>query len=200
MPALSFSGRAALLLLLTTPLLWAAAPPHLRRPDKLTRILALEDARSAGGGELDRYLRDPDRSLRRRAALAAGRIADPALVPTLVDLMNDPEPEVRQMSAFAMGLIGDTTAVDRLVASLGDSDPVVRGRAAEALGRIGDARAAGDVAKLVLAAIPKGAGLVTVRGDDPGSPTDPWLELRLGLLALARLKEGRAVETALLAA
>jgi cyclophilin family peptidyl-prolyl cis-trans isomerase/HEAT repeat protein len=200
MPALSFSGRAALLLLLSTPL-WAAAPPHLRRrPDKLTRILALEDARSAGGGELDRYLRDPDRSLRRRAALAAGRIADPALVPTLVDLMNDPEPEVRQMSAFAMGLIGETTAVDRLVASLGDSDPVVRGRAAEALGRIGDARAAGDVAKLVLAAIPKGAGVVTVRGDDPGSPTDPWLELRLGLLALARLKDARAVETALLAA
>src|SRR5258708_11291297 len=189
MPALSFSGRAALLLLLTTPLLWAAAPPHLRRrPDKLTRILALEDARSAGGGELDRYLRDPDRSLRRRAALAAGRIADPAPVPTLVDLMNDPEPEVRQMSAFAMRLIVETTAVDRLVASLADSDPVVRGRAAEALGRIGDARAAGGVAKLVLAAGPQGAGLVAVRGQDPGHPPDPWLGPRLGPLAPAPLQ------------
>jgi hypothetical protein len=43
MTALSLPRRAALLLLLTAPLLWAAAPPPPRhRPEKLTRILALE--------------------------------------------------------------------------------------------------------------------------------------------------------------
>jgi cyclophilin family peptidyl-prolyl cis-trans isomerase/HEAT repeat protein len=112
--------------------------------------------------------------------------------------MNDAEPEVRQMAAFAMGLVGDKLAVDRLVASLGDSDPVVRGRSAEALGRIGDPRAAPEVVRFVLAATPKGTGPVAVRGDDPGSNTDPWLELRLALLALARFKDAKAAEAALL--
>src|SRR5207245_399744 len=99
---------------------------------------------------------------------------DPVLVPTLIDLMNDPEPEVRQMAAFALGLIGDKGAVERLVASLGDSEAVVRARCAEALGRIGEPRAAADLARFVLNAIPKGAPLLTVRGDDPGSARDPW--------------------------
>src|SRR5262249_10288410 len=150
-------------------------------------ILALEDRRTTGDGELERYLRDADRGVRRRAALAAGRIADAALVPALVDLMNDVEPEVRQMSAFAMGLIGDRRAAERLVTALKDADATVRGRSAEALGRLGDPRLAADVARMVVDAVPKGVPLLTVRGDDPGSPTDPWLELRLGLLALARL-------------
>jgi len=173
------------------------APPS--RIEKLGRILLLEDTRTAGNGELDRLLRDRDRALRRRAALAAGRIGDPALVPTLVDLMNDPEPEVRQMAAFALGLIGDKGgAVERLVASLGDSEAVVRARSAEALGRIGEPRAAADLARFVLNAIPKGAPLLTVRGDDPGSATDPWIELRLALFALGRLKEPKAAEQALL--
>ena len=173
------------------------APPS--RIEKLGRVLLLEDTRTVGNGELDRLLRDRDRALRRRAALAAGRIGDPALVPTLVDLMNDPEPEVRQMAAFALGLIGDKGgAVERLVASLGDSEAVVRARCAEALGRIGEPRAAADLARFVLNAIPKGAPLLTVRGDDPGSATDPWIELRLALFALGRLKEPKAAEQALL--
>src|SRR5262245_39197958 len=93
-------------------LLLAAAPtvPSVPRIEKLGRILALEDRRASGDGERERYLRDQDRGVRRRAALAAGRIADPALVPTLSELMNDGEPEVRQMSAFALGLIGDRHA------------------------------------------------------------------------------------------
>ena len=100
------------------------------------------------------------------------------------------------MAAFALGLIGDKSAVDRLVASLGDSEAVVRARAAEALGRIGDPRAAAEVARFVLGAIPKGAPILTVRGDDPGSATDPWIELRLALFALARLKDAKAAAEA----
>jgi cyclophilin family peptidyl-prolyl cis-trans isomerase/HEAT repeat protein len=175
------------LALLLLPVLFGPGGPS--RIERLTHIATLEDQRSGGGGELDRYLRDPDRGVRRRAALAAGRIGESAFVPTLIELMNDNEPEVRQMAAFALGQIGDKLAVERLVASLKDPEPVVRGRAAEALGKIGEVRVAPDVGRMVLSAIPKGAPLVTVRGDDPGSPQDPWLELRLGLLSLARLKD-----------
>ena len=53
---------------------------------------------------------------------------------------------------------------------------------------------------MAAAATPEGAAVLTIRGDDPGSPTDPWLELRLGLFALARLKDGRAAESVLLRA
>jgi cyclophilin family peptidyl-prolyl cis-trans isomerase/HEAT repeat protein len=167
------------------------------RPEKMARILALEDRR-VPGGELERYLRDTDRGVRRRAALAAGRIGDAGAVPALIEFMNDGEVEVRKIAAFSLGLLGDARGLERLTASLKDSDPTVRGRAAEALGRIGDARAAPAVAQMVLDAIPGDAPLVTVRGDDPGSATDPWLELRLGLFALARLKDVKAAESVLL--
>jgi cyclophilin family peptidyl-prolyl cis-trans isomerase/HEAT repeat protein len=187
-----------LLPLAALPLLVAAAPRQPSRVEKLARILSFEDRRTLGGGELDRYLRDPDRSVRRRAALAAGRIGEPALVPTLVELMNDNEPEVRQMAAFGLGLIGDRLAVERLLAALKDSDSLVRARSAEALGRIGDVRAAAEVSRMVIAALPKADAALAIRGDDPGSTTDPWLEPRLGLLALARLKDRAAAEAALL--
>ena len=158
-----------------------APPPPPTFTATLGRILEMEDTRSAGGGELDRLLRHREPGIRRRAALAAGRIGEPLLVPTLLDLMNDEEVEVRQMAAFALGLVGDPAAAERLVAALGDSEPIVRGRAAEALGRIGGAREADEVAGFVLRATPRAEGTVTVRGDDPSSPEDPWVELRLGL-------------------
>jgi cyclophilin family peptidyl-prolyl cis-trans isomerase len=174
------------------------APPS--RLEKMGRILALEDRRTVGEGELPALLRDDDRGVRRRAALAAGRIGDAVIVPALVELMEDPEPEVRQMTAFALGLVGDKQAVARLTVALADPVGVVRGRAAEALGRIGGPGVAGAVARMAAAATPEGAPVLTIRGDDPGSPTDPWLELRLGLFALARLKDARAAESVLLRA
>jgi cyclophilin family peptidyl-prolyl cis-trans isomerase/HEAT repeat protein len=177
-----------------------ATPSTAARIERLARVLELEDTRSPGGSDLERLLHDPDRAVRRRAALAAGRIGDAAVVPTLVDLMNDQESEVRQMAAFALGLVGDRTAVDRLLAALSDSAPAVRARAAEALGRIGEARAAGAIARFVTASLEKAQGPIAVRGDDPANPADPWLAPRLALFALARLKDVPAAEAALLAA
>src|SRR5712691_10184949 len=174
-------------------------PPPPSRMEKLTRILAAEDRRDLNP-DVRNGLADGDRSLRRRAALAAGRIGDAAVVPALLPLLQDGEVEVRQMAAFAFGLVGDATAVDALVAALKDPEPVVRGRAAEALGQIGDARAAPAIAQMVVAALPPKAPLVTVRGDDPASMTDPWLEPRLGVFALARLKDARSAQAALLSA
>jgi cyclophilin family peptidyl-prolyl cis-trans isomerase/HEAT repeat protein len=183
---------------------WAEAakdepPPPPTFTAKLGRILQLEDTRSTGAGELEQLLRHPEPGIRRRAALAAGRVGSPSLVPALVDLMNDQEPQLRQMAAFALGLVGDPGGVERLVAALGDSDPVIRGRSAEALGRIGDRRAAMDVARFVVKSAPRADGAVTVRGDDPGDPDDPWVELRLGLIALAAFGDPAAAEHALLA-
>ena len=195
---------ACALLLAALPLQAAKASktpaPVLSRMEKLTRVAQLEDDRWAGGGELERYVRDADRGVRRRAALAAGRVGDRSLTPALVDLMNDGEPLVRQMVAFALGLLGDPLAVERLVAALKDSDPTTRARAAEALGRIGDPRAAQPLADMVRAALPPHAPVVTVRGDDPGSVQDPWFEPRLGLLALARLERDTSAAEALLVA
>ena len=172
-------------------------PPPASRIDTMARLLRLEDRRTLGDGEMAALLGNPDRGVRRRAALAAGRIGDPAVLPALVERLRDAEVEVRQMAAFALGLVGDRAAVDPLLLALKDPEPLVRARAAEALGQIGDARAAPAVSAMVLAALPKDAPQVAVRGDDAGSATDPWLEPRLGLFALARLKDARAAEAAL---
>jgi cyclophilin family peptidyl-prolyl cis-trans isomerase/HEAT repeat protein len=190
-------------MLLTLSLLWAVASPPAASPagtrlEKMARLLELEDRRDLGEGQLDRYLHDADAGVRRRAALAAGRVGDAALAPSMMELMNDAEPEVRQMAAFALGLVGDRVAVDRLVAALQDPEAVVRGRAAEALGRIGGAGVAAAVARLVVDSTPPGPRPLTIRGDDPGSLADAWAPLRLGLLALARLKDPAAAQAALL--
>lgn len=164
----------------------------------MARILELEDRRSTGSGELARLLADADRGVRRRAALAAGRIGEADLVPALVERMNDSEPQVRQMAAFALGLAGDTRATERLLLALQDPEPVVRARAAEALGRTGGEGTAGQLAQYLVGILPQPHGTITVRGDDPGSANDPWLVLRLGLFALARLKDAPAAATVLL--
>jgi len=165
------------LAVLACPLLLAAAPAKPAAPqaaagsrgEKMARILSLEDMRSTGDGALDRLLADGDRGVRRRAALAAGRIGDASMAGALVARMNDTEPEVRQMSAFALGLLGDPLAAERLVAALTDADPIVRARSVEALGRVGGPRAAPAIVEAVRAALPPDAPVVTVRGDDPGS-------------------------------
>ena len=53
-------------------------------------------------------LADPEARIRRRAALALGRVKLPEAIPALTSILqSEPDPEVKQMAAFAMGLIGD---------------------------------------------------------------------------------------------
>ena len=55
-------------------------------------------------------LGDPEARVRRRAALALGRVGLPDAVEPLTRALGDEEPEVRQMAAFALGLIGSPAA------------------------------------------------------------------------------------------
>jgi HEAT repeat protein len=116
-------------------------------------ILRLEDQRvlkdpESPTADLLRLLTDGQPRVRRRAALAVGRVGLTSGIAPLVMALGDNEPEVRQMAAFALGLIGDRQARDPLVMSLTDQSPLVQGSAAEALGLIGDPAAAAAVGRL----------------------------------------------------
>jgi cyclophilin family peptidyl-prolyl cis-trans isomerase/HEAT repeat protein len=137
--------------------------------------------------DLLRLLTDAEPRIRRRAALAVGRVGLREGVQPLVALLADADPEVKQMAAFALGLIGDKAARDPLVAALGDSSPLVQGSAAEALGLIGDSSAADAIGRMVSAAGAARADQPAAGANDARRET-PEAAFRLGLNALVRLK------------
>jgi cyclophilin family peptidyl-prolyl cis-trans isomerase/HEAT repeat protein len=143
-------------------------------------------------------LGDADPRLRRRAAIAIGRVGLADGVEPLIGRLQDLDPDVRQMVAFALGLLADRRATAVLIAALEDADWRVRGRAAEALGRIGDARAAAPVGQLAVVA--RDAGAVTaVAIDEAGWPLAPPVEaFRLAVYALVRLKAWEPLAAAVL--
>ena len=141
-----------------------------------------------------RLLTDSEARIRRRAALAIGRVGLVEGVTPLSQLLsNDAEPEVRQMAAFGLGLIGSQAAVAPLRAALSDPSPMVQGRAAEALGLLGDTSSASVIATMVsgqATAARPGA----LAADDFTYPQPPPVEaFRLGIYALTRLKAWEAL-------
>jgi cyclophilin family peptidyl-prolyl cis-trans isomerase/HEAT repeat protein len=125
--------------------------------------------------------------VRRRAALALGRVGLPDAVEPLTKALGDEEPEVRQMAAFALGLIGSPAARPALTQALTGTDAVLQSRAAEALGLIGDKADAPAIGQMVRTHMAAGA-LANVQPEDVTSPLAPPVEaVRLGLFALARL-------------
>jgi HEAT repeat protein/cyclophilin family peptidyl-prolyl cis-trans isomerase len=201
----------------------AATPPTVSFETKMSWILRLEDQRilrdaaapiapppAAIGGkktalppppppppDLVRLLTDPEGRIRRRAALAVGRVGLSEAAPNLVTVVqSDSDPEVRQMAAFALGLLGDRAQAAALRQALADSSPLVAGRAAEALGLIGDTESAADIGKLVAANV---AAAAMLSPDESRFPLDPGAEaFRLGVLSLARLKAYEPLASALL--
>ena len=137
--------------------------------------------------DLVRLLSDNEARVRRRAALAVGRVGLRDGVQPLVAVLADADPEVRQMAAFALGLLGDKTAHDPLVRALADESPLVQGSAAEALGLIGDPAAAEPIGRMV-AQIVQG-GVVGQPAEDEDVRRDTAASaFRLGVYALVRLK------------
>ncbi|MBE3072767.1 MAG: HEAT repeat domain-containing protein [Acidobacteria bacterium] len=185
----------------------APAPPALQPPvityeQKIAWILALEDQRllraTDGSSDLATLLSDPEGRIRRRAALAIGRVGLRDGVPALIDRLKDPEPDVRQMAAFALGLLGDGRASEALGALLADATPLVRGRAAEALGAVGATGAARAIGEIVAAEVR--AGRVSALEPDEfiylASPAaEPF---RLGVNALVRLRAYEPLAAAVL--
>ena len=139
--------------------------------------------------DLIRLLGDSEARVRRRAALAIGRVGlAEGIQPLLPLLSSDAEAEVRQIAAFALGLIGDARAKDPLIAALNDQSAAVRGSAAEALGLIGDASAADAVGRMVGQVVQSGT-LAPAPGDDDDARRDTAsAAARLGIFALVRLK------------
>ncbi len=137
--------------------------------------------------DLVKLLNDNEARVRRRAALAIGRVGLSEGVEPLTKLLSDEEIEVRQMAAFGLGLIGDPSARPALLGALKDPQPVLQGRAAEALGQIGDRADADAIGAMVQGHIKAGA-LASVAPDDLTYPLSaPTEAVRLGLFALARL-------------
>ena len=204
----------------------ASAPP-VRAPvltsdQKLAQMIRLEDQRilreaptpvapapQKGGRarvpppppppDLVPLLADPDPMVRRRAALAVGRVGLAGGVQPLIPLLKDADPDVRQMAAFGLGLIGDRSALPALQAALTDTSYVVRGRAAEALGQIGDPAAAPAIAAMAKDAAGQGS-IGTLAPDLELFPMEPPAAeaFRLGIYALVRLKAYEPLASAVL--
>jgi HEAT repeat protein len=187
--------RPAPLLLLCAAL---GAPAPLARAERTEALARASAAERAGDrSALQRFLSDPDRGVRRRAALGAGRLSDPGLTPSLVPLLSDVEPAVRAAAAWALGRAGAPAGQSALLAALADPAVEVRARAAEALGRLEPGSTSAALAAHLENILPPGPR-VTLR-DDPGT-ADPWLEPRLALLALADQRDAAAVARVLLPA
>ena len=155
----------------------------------MARILSLEDRARPATARSTGYWRTATAGVRRRAALAAGRIGDASMAPALVARMNDTEPEVRQMSAFALGLLGDPLAAERLVAALTDADPIVRARSVEALGRVGGPRAAPASSRSFARRCRRTRRSSPSAATTRAARTIPGCLPRLALFALVRLKD-----------
>src|SRR5688572_6349476 len=147
--------------------------------------------------DLVRLLDDGEARIRRRAAIAIGRVGLPDGVPALVRLLQtDTDPEVRQMAAFGLGLIGDRSAVEPLRAAVADPLPIVAGRAAEALGLLNDTASASAIGQMVAA---HAAAAAAVAPDDARPAVNGAADaFRLGVYALARLKSYDALASSVL--
>ena len=173
----------------------AAPPPAVLRPATQTEPAILAPPPPS---DLIRLLEDPEARVRRRSALALGRVGLPAAVEPLMRALGDEEFEVRQMAAFALGLLADASARAALLKALDDPEPIVQGRAAEALGAIGDRADADAIGGMVRRHVAAGV-LAKIEPDDLAYPLEPPVEAaRLGIYALTRLRAYDALAAAIL--
>jgi HEAT repeat protein len=153
---------------------------------------------SSSSQDLAVLVKDADARIRRRAALAIGRVKEPAGVAILTPVLADPDPDVRAMAAFAIGLIGDASAEPSLIPLLKDSEPIVRGRAAEGLGLVGAKGAAAAIGTMVAEYAGNPAVVAITPDDESVSPSPEAEAFKLGLFALVRLGAYEPIAAAVL--
>jgi HEAT repeat protein len=148
---------------------------------ELAPLLAAADARAFDAALFREALGHPDVAVRRQAALAAGRIGDPAALDLLVAALSDSAPAVRAAAAFGLGLLKDARAVEPLLALVRSVPAAEQGTAQlEAVTAI--AKIGGDEGAAALRGI---LGNATT----PGVPTS--LAQRTALLEAWRLGGGK---------
>ncbi|HVF66249.1 MAG TPA: HEAT repeat domain-containing protein, partial [Pyrinomonadaceae bacterium] len=174
-----------------------ASPARASVPQEtLLRIIAAEDERRWDAAEFGKLFEDANASVRRRAALAAGRIGDEGAVAPLGALVyGDRDERVRATAAFALGEIESESASGALQEALARSkSPEVRARAIEALGKIAaalpDARA--DARKRI------GDVIVSTLAAQSRQPKPERALVLLGLTAILRAKPESGAHTAAL--
>ncbi len=187
-PVTGAQKMASILQLEDQRILRVEPPPAPAVPTGTRRGRATPTPAPSPQPDLTALVADSEARIRRRAALAIGRVGLKEGVPPLVATLADADPEVRAMAAFALGLIADPSPVPPLTTALADPDPRVRGRAAEALGLIG-AKEAADAIGRMAAEYARSPAVQALHGDDEPSPLPPEAEaFRLGLYALVRLR------------
>ncbi len=114
--------------------------------NQLANVLAAEDARRFDPPLFTEAARFPDPLVRRRAALAMGRIGDTTALGTLVELLSDEDSLVQEDAAFALGVMRSPAALAPLrertlqILRAGGRSPTVE--AVTAIAKIGGADAA----------------------------------------------------------
>jgi len=107
----------------------------------LLAITKAEDERR-WDDDLRKLFTSPNAAIRKRAALAAGRIGNEDSIPSLTNLLEkDKDADVRVMAAFALGEVESVKGADALVAALKNAPRTgeLKGRTVEALGKIAGA-------------------------------------------------------------
>lgn len=113
---------------------------QLRVPPEILLIITKAEDERRWDNNLRRLFESPSPAVRRRAALAAGRIGDEGSIGALTELLEkDREPVVRSMAAFALGETESVTAAAALLATLKTGSGDLKERAIEALGKIAGA-------------------------------------------------------------
>ncbi|HEY2865853.1 MAG TPA: peptidylprolyl isomerase [Pyrinomonadaceae bacterium] len=154
------------------------------------QIVKAEDARRYDA-VLQKLLHSPNAAIRKRAALAAGRIGREEAIPTLVGLLEkDPNTDVRTMAAFALGETESIKAADAILPNKGVMSSSTLARLVEAAGKIAAANPKDERSKQL------GAAMLNVLNAELGKQSTPDTEVvRLGLTAVLRSRPAGAEET-----
>jgi len=123
---------------------------------------------------LSSKLNTQNNSLKLAVIEALGKIGDPIVVSSLIELIKDKDSSIRSKSAEALGEIRDKRAVEPLMAIIKDEDSWVRMAVAEALGKIKDPKAVD--------------ALISALKDE-----DSWVKIR-AIEALMAIRDKKAVD------
>lgn len=166
---------------LRNPTSFTSVPHNL-----LLQIVRAEDERR-WDNDVRNLLSARSAVVRKRAALAAGRIGSEDSVVDLIKLLqHDDEMDVRAMAAFALGEVESASAAEALLEVLGSSkEPQVRARVVEALGKIAATLPKGQEAR----ARQLGDGILdALKIELERRPSPDRLTALLGLTAALRAK------------